>query len=236
MHAPASIEALFIGRARPLARNGESPVLSGIVKSSLEEPVQLSFRGLSGDEQGDTVFHGGPEKAVHQYASEHYEHWRSRYPDSRVPLVPGAFGENLSTTGMTESSVFIGDIYQAGTALLQVSQGRQPCWKLNRHLGRQGAALAMQISGATGWYYRVLKEGRIARHDRLELIQRPCPAWPLERLIGALFPSDLAADNLLDEWLQAATIEQLSANWKTTFARRVQSGRMEDWTRRLDEP
>ncbi len=236
MQTPIPIDLLCIGRARPLARAGYPDVPSGILKAPQQGPVRLFFHGLEGDEQGDTVYHGGPEKAVHHYAAEHYAMWQARWPDSPVPMQPGAFGENISTSGMTEHTVCIGDIYRAGTALLQVSQGRQPCWKLNRRLGREDAALSMQASGATGWYYRVLREGSLSRHDRFELVERPCPDWALARLIAALFPADSAAAGLLDEWRQAAAIELLTASWKTTFARRVETGRVEDWARRLYEP
>jgi MOSC domain-containing protein YiiM len=153
-----------------------------------------------------------------------------------VPLVPGAFGENVTTHGMTERDVCIGDVYRAGTALLQVSQGRQPCWKLNRRFERPDAALSMQRSGATGWYYRVLQEGAIAPGDALVLVERPCPDWPLDRLIRALFPADAAAPGLADEWGRAASLAPLAPNWRTAFARRVGTGRIEDWSRRLAEP
>jgi MOSC domain-containing protein YiiM len=241
MNPPATrtahlIDALFVGRAAPLPRDGHAPVPSGIVKRPRTGPLRLSFNGLEGDEQGDPVFHGGPEKAVHHYPGEHYALWRARYPDSPVPLTPGAFGENLSSTGMTERDVHIGDVYQAGTALLQVSQGRQPCWKLNRRLSQPQAAPAMQRSGATGWYYRVLKEGLIARHDLIALVDRPCPDWPMQRLIAALFPQGGVTPALLEEWRLASLIEPLSPNWRTTFSRRVQARQIEDWTRRLHEP
>ncbi|MBV7536448.1 MOSC domain-containing protein [Duganella sp. sic0402] len=226
------IDALFIGKAKPLPRNGHADVASGIVKTLQAGKVWLSFNGLQGDEQGDRMYHGGPEKAVHHYAAEHYAHWRAQYPDSPVPMRPGAFGENISSTGMTEQNVFIGDVYRVGSALAQVSQGRQPCWKLNRLLQREDAALAMQHSGATGWYYRVLQEGWIGSGDTLELVARPQPEWPMARLISALF----GVDTLPDEWRQAAQIEQLSANWCTTFTRRTESLQIEDWTRRLREP
>ncbi|NYE61082.1 MOSC domain-containing protein YiiM [Duganella sp. 1224] len=225
------IASLFVGPARPLPRAGREDVPSGIVKAPQPGKVWLGVSGLEGDEQGDRVFHGGPEKAVHHYATEHYPLWRLRYPDSPVALAPGAFGENFSTAGMTELNVHIGDVYRVGSALLQVSQGRQPCWKLNRLLRRDDAARNMQESGATGWYYRVLREGWIASGDALELVERPQPAWPMARLISALFASDAQQQ----EWRQAAQIAQLTANWRTTFERRVQSGKVEDWTRRLCE-
>lgn len=228
----AAIQALFMGKAKPLARDGYADVLSGIVKAPHDGKVWLSLNGLQGDEQGDRTYHGGPEKALHHYASEHYAYWRSLYLDSPVAMVAGAFGENISTVGMTERNVFIGDVYRVGSALVQVSQGRQPCWKLNRLLRRDSAALAMQTSGATGWYYRVLQEGWIGSGDSLTLLERPQPEWSMVRLISALFSSQL----LLDEWRQASAIEQLAPNWRTTFSRRVQSGQIEDWTRRLVEP
>jgi MOSC domain-containing protein YiiM len=225
------IQSLFVGPARPLARKGRADVASGIVKTPQSGKVWLRFGGLEGDEQGDRMFHGGPEKAVHHYAAEHYAQWRLRYPDSPVAMVSGAFGENISTVGMTERTVHIGDVYRVGSALLQVSQGRQPCWKLNRLLQRGDAARNMQDSGATGWYYRVLHEGWIGSGDALELVERPQPEWPMARLISALFSSTV----LLDEWRQASQIEQLTSNWRATFDRRVQSGLVEDWTRRLCE-
>jgi MOSC domain-containing protein YiiM len=225
------IQSLFVGPARPLARAGRDDVSSGIVKAPQADKVWLRFGGLEGDEQGDRVFHGGPEKAVHHYASEHYLQWRLRYPDSPVAMAPGVFGENVSTTGMTEQTVHIGDLYRVGSALLQVSQGRQPCWRLNRRLQRDDAARTMQDAGATGWYYRVLQEGWIGPGDLLELVERPQPEWPMVRLISALFSSSA----LPDEWRQASQLPQLTANWRATFDRRVQSGCVEDWTRRLVE-
>lgn len=236
MKTETLIEAVFVGRARPLGNEGQTPVLSGIVKQRQETALKLSFEGLEGDEQADLRFHGGPEKAVHHYPAEHYEFWRTVCPASAIPLVPGAFGENISTFGMTEKTVCIGDVYRTGSVLLQVSQGRQPCWKLNRRLNEREAALLMQTSGATGWYYRVLEEGTLKSCEPLTLVDRPCPAWPMERLISALFPLDPADQRLVDEWRQASSIRQLAARWQTTFARRVQLGAIEEWTHRLYEP
>ena len=230
------IAALFAGPARPLPRPGHDPVMSGIAKDRQDRGVFLSATGLQGDEQGDPVYHGGPEKALHQYAAEHYALWRERWPDSLVALAPGAFGENVSTTGMTEASVCIGDVYRLGGATVQVSQGRQPCWRLNRRVGRADAALGMQRSGATGWYYRVLEAGIVAAGDRFELLDRHCPDWPLARLIGALFPAGPVTPALIGEWALAARLGPLTANWKETFARRVATGSVEDWSRRLVEP
>lgn len=235
---PVAIAALFTGPVGPLARPGHPPVPSGIAKTAQTGPLRLYVSGFEGDEQGDRIYHGGPEKAVHHYPAEHYALWRARFPLSPVALDAGAFGENLSTTGMTEQDVCIGDIVRAGTALLQVSQGRQPCWRLNRRLAHPEAACIVQQSGATGWYYRVLETGLVARGDRLDLLERPCPDWPLARLIRALFPGDAdisGMSGMRAEWRLAAALGPLSANWRQTFLRRVETGRVEDWSRRLVE-
>jgi MOSC domain-containing protein YiiM len=220
----------------PVAWAGDGAILSAIGKRACQRPVWVSRAGLAGDEQGDRVYHGGPDKAVHHYAAEHYPAWSGRFPDSAVALAAGAFGENLSTVGMTERDVHVGDVFCAGTALLQLTQARQPCFKLNLRLGHDAAAQAMQASGRTGWYYRVLREGWLAPGDVLELVERPCPDWPLARLIAALYPPDLASPGLADEWRQAAAVPELAQRWRGTFARWLLGGAIEDWTMRLHGP
>jgi MOSC domain-containing protein YiiM len=231
-----TIDALLTGRARVIAGSGETAVMSGIDKRPRREALWLSRAGLQGDEQGDRVYHGGPEKALHHYAADHYPGWQAWHPASPVPMAPGAFGENVSTRGMTERDVHIGDVFRAGTTLLQVTQGRQPCFRLNLRLGRPDAALAMQSLGRTGWYYRVLQEGWLTAGDTLELVDRPRPDWPLARLIAALYPADLSAPMLADEWRAAAGVNELAERWRMTFERRLQSGTVEDWQMRLQGP
>lgn len=236
MNTLSIVDAVFSGPVRPLERLGFSAVPSGIVKWPQNGPVKLTRLGIEGDEQGDRLYHGGPEKALHHYASEHYALWRSMYPDSPLALAPGAFGENIATTGMTEHTVCIGDIYTVGSCVVQVAQGRQPCWKLNRRLDRPDAALTMQTVLMTGWYYRVLREGTLEAGDALALNERPLPAWPLARLLRALFPLDAAEPGLADEWARAAQLAPLAQGWRTTFGKRAASGALEDWTARLHEP
>lgn len=228
-----AIAALLTGRARKIGTAGGTAVMSGIGKAARDGALWLAPGGLDGDEQGDPVYHGGPEKALHHYAAEHYPAWRVWHPDSPVDFSAGAFGENVSTLGMTEHSVHVGDVYRAGATLLQVSQGRQPCFRLNLRLGRADAAVTMQERGHTGWYYRVLRAGWLAAGDAFELVERPCPDWPLARAIAAMFPTDPHAAQLRDEWQAAAQLAPLVERWRTTFARRLASGRIEDWTMRL---
>src|SRR5690606_27022821 len=143
----------------------------------------------------------------------------------------GAFGENLSGSGLTEDEVCIGDRYTLGQALLEVSQGRQPCWKLNDRFGVRDMARRVQDSGRTGWYYRVLRRGGARAGDRLVLVERPCPAWPLRRLMRLL------ADRVLEpEQLEEALRLPLVPSWRTLLERRLASSRVEDWTRRIEGP
>ena len=123
------IESIQAGKVKPL---GPGNHLSGIDKRPLSGPVNVSATGVEGDEQADRKHHGGPEMAVHHYPLEHYDAWRREYPAKVNKFAHnGAFGENISARGMTEENVCIGDVYKVGTTRLQVSQARQPCWKLN---------------------------------------------------------------------------------------------------------
>ena len=158
-----TIAEVLVGRAEPF---GPSSFSSAIRKRPVTESINLASVGFAGDEQADRRYHGGPDKAVHHYPFEHYAMWCRERPVLALQLRVGAFGENLSTRGMSEENVCVGDIFRAGSALLQVSQARQPCWKLNVRFGLNDMARLVQASGRTGWYYRVLEEGRVGRGDR----------------------------------------------------------------------
>lgn len=222
-----TIDTLLTGVVRPLGDSGRD---SAIDKHPVAERLWLGWEGLRGDEQADRRFHGGPEKALHHYARDHYPAWRAALGERPVLDAPGAFGENLSTSGLTEADVCVGDIFQAGTARIQVSQARQPCWKLDHRFGHRGMAARVQSSGMTGWYYRVLQEGWLAAGDTLVLQERPHAAWTLARV------QDILNRRVLDpEVLHAlANLPELSPNWRTLFEKRARAGEVEDWTRRLE--
>lgn len=226
-----TIQAVLVGRAAPLPGGRAS---SAIVKSPQTRRLRVELDGLVEDEQGDTTHHGGPEKALHHYPREHYPSWVGWMPEhaarSRAFDAPGAFGENLSTIGLTEQDVCVGDVFELGSTLLQVSQGRQPCWKLDLRHDRRGTARRMQELRHTGWYYRVLAPGEIGAGDHLILRERPEPQWSLERVLRALFDRSCGPA----EWAAAAQIATLSPGWRATFEDRVSTKRLEDWTKRLN--
>jgi MOSC domain-containing protein YiiM len=170
---------------------------------------------------------------LHHYPREHYAAWADWSQRADLLTHAGAFGENLSTTGLTETSVCIGDVFRLGDATLQVSQGRQPCWKLDARFGEPGLARQMQASGRTGWYYRVLSPGGVRVGDSLELLERRHAAWPLSRVIALLFSRDVSH---AAEWQRASELPELAVNWRQTLSRRVSSAQVEDWSRRLDQP
>jgi len=224
------VDTVMAGRLQPFGPKG---VPSGIAKSPVDGPVRVTTVGLDIDEQGDPRHHGGPEKALHHYPRDHYAGWRQELAGQGgnvAPLDhPGAFGENLSTVGVTEADVCVGDRYRLGTALLEVSQARQPCWKLNHRFGFAGMSRAVQGSGRTGWYYRVIEEGEIAAGDRLELVNRPYPQWTLQRLLHVLYVDRLNYAALAD----MAELPCLAESWRKLARQRVASQVVEDMEKRL---
>jgi MOSC domain-containing protein YiiM len=221
--------SLRIGKIQTFGPAGQP---SAIVKLAVSGRVALRKFGLEGDEQADAQHHGGIDKALHHYPFEHYAAWTAELPEQAGLFQAGGFGENLSTLGMNENSVCLGDIFHIGNARIQVSQGRKPCWKLNHRFGIPDMARRVQDSGRTGWYYRVMDEGGIAPDDELTLIERPHPNWPLARLISVIY-HDKSDRKALSE---LAKLEFLAPSWREMAEKRHSSGRVEDWLRRLVTP
>jgi MOSC domain-containing protein YiiM len=222
--------AVLTGRTKPLRPHGEP---SGIFKTVRAGPVSIEKTGILGDEQGDAKHHGGEQKAVHHYALDHYAAWRTELADrTDCFAMPGAFGENFSTVDMTEASVCVGDVYRVGTALLQVSQARQPCWKLNARFDTPDMASRVQDSARTGWYYRVLQPGAAQAGDELALLERPNPDWPLNKLLHYMYIETLNREALF----QIAQMCFLTESWRRLATRRLDRRIVEDWSQRLSRP
>lgn len=224
----ARVEAVLTGRAVDYTRPGSR---SAIAKRPRQGPVLAGPEGLDGDEQGDRRVHGGPDKAIHHYPHDHYAAWRAELGPHPLLEAPGAFGENISTRGVTEADLCLGDRLRLGAAVVEVSQGRQPCWKLSDRFGIADLARRVQDSGRTGWYYRVLEPGPVQAGDVLELLERPWPDWPLTRLAGLLYRRTLDRAEL-----EAALALPLVPSWRKVFERRLEQGRTENWDVRLHGP
>ncbi|OHW40774.1 MULTISPECIES: MOSC domain-containing protein [unclassified Pseudomonas] len=219
------LDTLLTGRVQPFTRPGTQ---SAIDKQPQQGQLKVSTLGLHGDEQGDLRVHGGVEKAIHHYPLEHYARWADELGAHPLLTQPGAFGENFSTTGWSEHDVCLGDRIRVGTALLEVSQGRMPCWKLSDRFAVANLALRVQQSGRTGWYYRVLEEGVVSAGDSLQRVERPFAEWSLARLSAVLFDKQVETE-LLRECLALPLVP----SWRRTLERRLEKGMTEDWGPRL---
>lgn len=184
-------------------------------KSPCAGPVAVSRLGLAGDGQADLRCHGGPDKAVLAYSAEHYPVWQERL---QLPsLGSGGFGENLTVAGLDEEGVCIGDIWILGEVILQVSQPRQPCWKLGRRWQVPELPKLTARAGWTGWYFRVLAEGTLASGMACELQARPHADWPVARANQALFDKHFPAR----EGYDLAALPELAESWKADLLDRL---------------
>lgn len=187
-----TVEAVCTGTARPF--NGAET--SAIMKRPREGAVQVLEDGLAPDEQADRTVHGGPEMALHLYPLDHHAWWRERLGDHPALEEPGGFGSNLAVSGLTEDMVHIGDRFRLGTALIEVSQPRQPCWKIEHRFGQKGMVAAIIQSARCGWYFRVLEMGEVAAGDSLERVALGATDWSVARVFVALVAGKATAEDL----------------------------------------
>ncbi len=176
------VQAVCTGTARPF--NGAE--LSAITKRPREGRVQVLAEGLAPDEQADRRVHGGPEMALHLYPLDHHAFWRGEIGDHAALDEPGGFGSNLAVSGLTEDMVHIGDRFRLGTALIEISQPRQPCWKIEHRFGQTGMVARIVETGRCGWYFRVIETGEVAAGDSLERIATGAADWSVARAFAAL--------------------------------------------------
>lgn len=216
------VKELRTGKVKQLGTEGaKNPMdrvwTTGMFKRQREGEVWLTTTGLQEDEVADTKVHGGLEKALFAYPEKHYTFWQEDLELSAEEISAGSMGENLVIIGADEYSTFIGDTYEFGEAIVQVSQPRQPCWKPARRFKVLDFALRIQHSGLTGWYYRVLKEGYVSANSELQLIERPYPQW-----------SVAAANEVMHEkkddlhlTFKLAKCDLLAESWKRRLDRRL---------------
>ena len=206
------IDAVFTGKIARFTDTGET---SAIAKHPVHGPVGIGFRGLEGDSQADLLVHGGPDKAIHHYPRDHYGWWYDRLPDQPLLTRAGAFGENITTHGLTEQDVCIGDRFRLGTALVEVCQGRQPCWKQAHRLDDKSVVATMVKSGRSGWYYRVIEEGNVAAGDTLVRTERTHPQWSVERVTGIIVAG---RERNVATLRDLARLRELAEGWRARAA------------------
>lgn len=201
---------------------------TAIDKQSTNSSIYLSQQGLIEDECADKVHHGGAERALHQYPLEHYNFWLNKYPDKAQWIAP-AMGENISSNGMTESTVCIGDTYFWGDAIIEVSQPRSPCFKLNKRWRIDTLSIDMQKNARCGWFYRVIQPGVVSINDPLIFTNRVSNAMTVREVCEIFFGDPLHKNKLLKLGQQG----KLSKSWKEKVNQRLKNHTVENWQLRL---
>lgn len=190
-------------------------VQTGIFKEPVDGPVSISKLNLAGDKQADLTVHGGAEKAVYAYPSEHYEYWRRTLP--AIPFSWGKFGENLTTEGLTEDSVCIGDRLRFGSAILMATQPRMPCYKLALRFERDDMIKRFLVSQRSGFYFSVIEEGEVQAGSKVEILSRDPDRVAVVDIVR-LFLRQAHDPELLHRAMNASALPR---NWKAELAARV---------------
>ena len=217
----SQIDDLFIGGPKPFRSDG---TMSAMARESVSIPVMLRKLGFDGDQVADPTVHGGVDKAVHFYPAEHYPRWIAYFAQAGIgphPLLEasGAFGENISASGLTEDKVKIGDRFRIGKALVEVAQGRQPCWKIDHHFGVRGLSGAVITSGRCGLYFRVIEEGAVAPMDLIEQVDEAKHYWTVERTFKLLIGGGHKAVGAKADLIALSKLETLAETWRLRAAK-----------------
>ncbi|HEX2915301.1 MAG TPA: MOSC domain-containing protein [Chloroflexia bacterium] len=204
------IISVNIGLPRVVEWKGRQ-VETGIFKEPVDKPLMLRRLNFDGDRQADLTVHGGADKAVYAYPAEHYLYWRQLLTEQSLPW--GMFGENLSTEGLNEETVYIGERFKIGQAVLMATQPRMPCYKLGLKFGRPEIVRQFLASRRTGFYFAVLEEGLVAPGDTIERLDRP------DNGVNIAVITELYVQKKPDPALLSKVIEQpgLAESWRTYF-------------------
>ncbi|TWT82269.1 6-N-hydroxylaminopurine resistance protein [Planctomycetes bacterium CA13] len=185
---------------------------TGFYKMPISDRVKMTAMGIAGDHVANTKNHGGIDKAVLCYAAVHYDAWAAEHPELAIGF--GGFAENLTMAEMDEQTVCLGDRYRIGSCEIEVSQPRQPCWKIARRWGVKSLVKETTQTGRTGWYVRVVVEGELQVGDEVTVLERPCPTWTVARANDVMFGrrSDRA------EVIELMSVPLLAEAWKKDLA------------------
>lgn len=216
----SQIDTLLIGGPKLFRADGEA---SAMAREAVDRPVFLRKLGFEGDQVADPTVHGGVDKAVHFYPAEHYPKWIVHFASDGFasPLLDyaGAFGENISASGLTEDKVRIGDRFRIGKALVEIAQGRQPCWKIDHHFGVHGLTGAVIKTGRCGGYFRVIEEGEVAPGDRIEQVEEADHEWTIQRVFKLLIGGGHRGESAKADLKVLAELETLAESWRSRAAK-----------------
>ncbi|BAV32794.1 molybdenum cofactor biosysynthesis protein [Sulfuricaulis limicola] len=205
--------SINIGRPRPVPHEGRV-VSTGIFKEPVAGPVLLRRLNLDGDGQADLRVHGGTDKAVYAYPFEHYAFWEAEL--GRKDFAHGQFGENFTITGWLEDAVCIGDEFQIGAARVQVTQPRTPCFKLGIRMGDDQFVARFAAANRTGFYLRVLQEGRVSAGDAIERVVHDAGSMSVRDVFRLRHGHGTRV-----EYEHAACLQALSPSWRAVFEKRL---------------
>jgi MOSC domain-containing protein YiiM len=208
------VRSVNVGQPRKLLLNGQI-VETGIYKEAVEGRVAVRRLNIEGDRQADLTVHGGLDKAIYAYPTEHYSFWREQFPEMELPW--GMFGENLSLEGLLEDTLHIGDHFQVGSAKLMVTQPRLPCFKLGIKFGRDDILRRFLVSGRTGFYFAVLEEGEVAAGDTISLLHQDEHQIKVADIVR-LYREDKYN---LDLIRRVVAVEALPEEWREYFQERM---------------
>jgi len=203
-----------VGLPRTIEWKGKI-IRTSIFKRPVTGRVRVSTLNVEGDQQSDLTVHGGPDKAVYAYPSEHYPFWRTELPGMDLPW--GVFGENFTTAGLLEETVHIGDRFRVGSAEFVVTQPRMPCFKLGIRFNRSDMVKRFLQSGRTGFYFAVLKEGEVAAGDSIKLIEGDEHNIPVADVVN-LYRGDAGNQDLLR---RVSELPSLPNSWREYFRKRL---------------
>jgi MOSC domain-containing protein YiiM len=207
--------SLNVGRPRLVVYKGTT-INTGIFKKPVPGPIQLRTLNLDEDRQADLSVHGGPDKAVYAYPSEHYPYWQDELPGMDLPF--GAFGENFTTEGLAEDDLHIGDRLQIGSAIVMVRQPRTPCYKLAAKFQRDDMLERFLVSGRSGFYFSVEQEGTVAAKDSFMLLTRNQGGITIAEM-NRLLVSERYDPGLLRKAIETGPLPE---HWREYFSERMQ--------------